>query len=511
VLRAPFLVRGDRFFDSDEAVEGLMARHVSLGEHPAFLWGQGYKGVPEVYLASALFSVAGPGVIALKSATAICFALFAGLQCVLLRRVCTKRIAWIATALTIVTTPALVYWGLSASAEIALTLVAGVILGLGLDYWRTGSRAGLWIAAGAVGFGLWVQQYMLYYVVALGVAVPLAMTSVQRDRLRRAITGADSPLWLRVALGVIAAGAAIYIALGIAAFVSGGFDLHIGRFDIGLRHPQKLWRIAAGLLVVAGAVSGASWLSRAQDTAALRALLAAAAAFAIGYAPSLIARGSAPVARMDLHGAMAAADPFARVAVPIVIGLRSPTTEWLVSPWWTVIPALIVLMSYASLRRRRCPAVFHVFLVTTPLLFALSGSFIDAQSYRYLMPVFAVLPVVLACGVDALARWHWTAGAVALGLLLVMFGVQEAAWYSRLRPDRDPVAAIACLDARGARAAYADYWVSYKVTFLSGERIIVAPTTGVDRYPRYTEFVAQSGRPVPTLVRDPQTGSLLCR
>ena len=50
VSRAPFLLQGERFFDSDEAVEGLMARHVLEGEFPAFLWGQRYKGVPEVYL-----------------------------------------------------------------------------------------------------------------------------------------------------------------------------------------------------------------------------------------------------------------------------------------------------------------------------------------------------------------------------------------------------------------------------------------------------------------------------
>ena len=33
--RLPFLLRANRFFDSDEAVEGLMARHVLLGEFPA--------------------------------------------------------------------------------------------------------------------------------------------------------------------------------------------------------------------------------------------------------------------------------------------------------------------------------------------------------------------------------------------------------------------------------------------------------------------------------------------
>src|SRR4029079_16134456 len=98
VGRAPFLFHGDRFFDSDEAVEGLMASHVLQGEHPAFLWGQNYKGVPEVYLTAAVFAVTGPSIVALQCVTLACFALFVCLQYVLVERVFSRAIAWIATA-----------------------------------------------------------------------------------------------------------------------------------------------------------------------------------------------------------------------------------------------------------------------------------------------------------------------------------------------------------------------------------------------------------------------------
>src|ERR1700730_1578048 len=67
--RLPFLVRGSRFFDSDEAVEGLMARHVLLGDHPLFLWGQRYKGVPEVYLSAVALYLWPASVVALKAVT----------------------------------------------------------------------------------------------------------------------------------------------------------------------------------------------------------------------------------------------------------------------------------------------------------------------------------------------------------------------------------------------------------------------------------------------------------
>src|SRR5687768_15354444 len=154
VSRAPFLLYGDRFFDSDEAVEGLMASHVLQGELPAFLWGQNYKGVPEVYLAAAVFAVTGPSVIALKSVTLACFVLFVCLQYVLVERLFSRAIAWMATAFLVFCPPSLVLWSLSANAEVVMTLLAGTVMCLGIDVWRrTGSRAAFLAAAAAAGFG----------------------------------------------------------------------------------------------------------------------------------------------------------------------------------------------------------------------------------------------------------------------------------------------------------------------------------------------------------------------
>src|SRR5258708_39313148 len=97
--RLPFLLRADRFFDADEAVEGLMAR--PPGGHSLFLWGQRYKGTPEVFLPGAVFRVAGPSVIALKAVTLACFVAFLCLNFRLLERAFSRRIAWTATALFI--------------------------------------------------------------------------------------------------------------------------------------------------------------------------------------------------------------------------------------------------------------------------------------------------------------------------------------------------------------------------------------------------------------------------
>jgi hypothetical protein len=122
-------------------------------------------------------------------------------------------------------------------------------------------------------------------------------------------------------------------------------------------------------------------------------------------------------------------------------------------------------------------------------VFLVSGAYIDTQSYRYLIPYYAGLCVALSVGSLALARGDTNIASVLVGTLLIVFALQQFAWYQKLIPDTESARIIDCLKREGIRGGYADYWTSYKLTFLSNEDIILAPTSGVDRYPAYTEFV----------------------
>ena len=496
-VRLPFLLHGERFFDSDEAVEGLMTRHLLHGEYPIYLWGQQYKGVPEVYLAGLFFAAAGPTVVALKAATLACFMAFVCLQFALVQRLSSARIAWLTTGFLIVGPPSLVLWTLSANAEVVMTLLAGAVLGHGLERWRrTGSLTALTVAGVAIGFAFWVQQYIVYYLVSLGVVGFLALPE-KRARARAFLAAAAAPRWARVALHMILAAATVYMLLGAVAFLTGGFDVSITGVPIGARNPQKLWRIGAGFLLVYLVARVIRLMATDHARQLRREVAAAGAGVLIGYLPALLALqggGSAPMGRTDIQRLRAVSAAIAQEVVPIVLGFRSPTTEWLaVSGWFAVLIILTVMVSYAAIRERRMTPYFHVFLIVTPLLFVFSGSYVDAQSYRYLMPLYAAIPVVLAVGVDRVIQWQRVVGAVVLTGLIGMFAAQEAAWYRRLAPDTKSAAILACLRQSQVRGLFADYWLSYKLTFLSGEAIIVAPSNGVDRYQPYRTFVQAQG------------------
>src|SRR5215213_11699240 len=131
--RLPFLITGKIPFDSDEAVQGLMARHVLLGELPVFFWGQPFKGVPEVYAAAGAFAVFGSSVTALKSVTLAVFAMYVALNFVLLDKIASRWVAVSASLLLIVAPPALVFWSLWAGAEYMFIMLLGTLLLLMLE------------------------------------------------------------------------------------------------------------------------------------------------------------------------------------------------------------------------------------------------------------------------------------------------------------------------------------------------------------------------------------------
>ena len=66
VLRAVVYRSSLGVLDGDEAVWGLMARHVLDGELSAFFWGQGYGGTLEVIITAPLFALFGTSTLAMR-------------------------------------------------------------------------------------------------------------------------------------------------------------------------------------------------------------------------------------------------------------------------------------------------------------------------------------------------------------------------------------------------------------------------------------------------------------
>src|SRR5207248_6102048 len=124
-----------------------------------------------------------------------------------------------------------------------------------------------------------------------------------------------------------------------------------------------------------------------------------------------------------------------------------------VYPALALVLVLVAGISYWNIVRLHTLPVFHILPFVAAGMFLASGSYIDAQSYRYLMPIYAALAVIYAVGVDGIWRANRIAGSLMLTLALLIFAAQQIDWYLLLAPDRHSQQTMACADLAGIHGA----------------------------------------------------------
>ena len=155
--------------NADEAIVGLMARHVLLGEFPAFYWGQEYGGSLEAILAAPLLAVAPTSVAAVKAVPQL-FHLTGAFLCYLIGRRIATREAGLFAALLFWIWPAFsIWWSTKESGFYGVTLVAGLaawLLALRID--EASSRRD-WLLLGLVaGQGWWASPQIVFLLAPVG-------------------------------------------------------------------------------------------------------------------------------------------------------------------------------------------------------------------------------------------------------------------------------------------------------------------------------------------------------
>ena len=182
--------------DSDEAVVGLMARHVLDGDLPAFFWGQAHGGVQEPVLAAAVFALFGPSVLALKMVPVALAAATALLVRAVGRRTIGEPGATVAAALTWAAPTAAVWFSTKARGFYGAVSVLGLVALLTAlrlrdrAWWPDAAALGL-----ACGFGWYASPQIVFVVVPC--LAWLAVTAV-RDRRWELLR-----LWWVLGLGVV--------------------------------------------------------------------------------------------------------------------------------------------------------------------------------------------------------------------------------------------------------------------------------------------------------------------
>jgi len=497
LVRLPFLTKAESFFNSDEAVLGLMARHIS--EWPILFWGQGYKGVPESYLAAVVFAVFGVGVVQLKVVTLAVWAAAVACTTRLGQRWSGDAAGAAAGAWLVFGSPAVMYSSLSAAAEMAsLNLIfAGVLLAFERNVREPGRPISPIVPLGC-GAALWVQPIGVTFVAGLGLAAGVrsqwwrthgwrGLAAILVCRHQRGI--------VRVAMLTLHGAVAMLVAAFLWTYLGGRVQLGA----VTAAHPQKVFRELAVLAAAAVAIHALSGVfvparrvlrAMAWCTAGLAPLVIhALRGGALGSALSVYRVSDLPRLTVDLVTG----------AVPIVLGTSDLNTVRIM-PAWTPLAFGVLIAAYVATTWRRWivgvasaapppSAVVPAYTAGFLLLFLLPGGFFhDISSYRYLISFFGLAALAAAAGARALAGWSRMGAVLLVVTSLAVPVIADVRWFRSLGSADSDRAIIRCLEEHGIRAATADYWIAYRLTFLADERVIVAPSEQ-SRYRPYDDFV----------------------
>ena len=425
---AIFLLSPEAYFDSDQAIVGLMAKHLSeLRAFPVFFYGQTYMLGVEAWLAAPLFAVFGASPAVLKvPLLAMNLAVALLLVGIFQRELKLTALQAAAVSLPFILPSA----GLSAELMNAnggsLEPFLYVIL-----LWIVRPRA--WLLGLVFGIGFLNREFTVYGLAAMAVLEAADRTLVTRAGARR---------WAQV----LATAALVWLAVqGLARLSSAsgpGTTIH----DT-LTASNNLAELAARTCVSpARAIAGAGKLATIHWPAML---------------------GTAPL-------------PLAAFAIESRVSQGLAGSSWL--------PAAVVLLSAIGLAVRRAgargaPPRFAQYLVLAGTFSVAGYLFGRCGEVNFYSMRYELLSVLAIVGLGAwfvharpprplFAAWAIVFGAWMLLLAVphVRFGLEYA--------TRPPVPAkhqlIRALEAQGIRYGRADYWLAYYIDFLTRERMIFA-------------------------------------
>lgn len=433
-LRLYFIVTPHGVLDADEAVVGLMGRHILQGESPVFFYGQSYMGSLEAHLAALAFAVGGATPLVLKLAGLAQALVLVGLTAELGRRTLGPGPGSVAGLLMALPPICVTVWTLKARGGFVATLVLGALVLL-LAH-RTMETIGPGRARAALvlgligGLGWWTCQLIVSYLAAAG---------------------------LMVARGIGWRAALRLLPLAGAAFVVGSLPMWAHAW-LGQTATRSVWRLVDP--ATAGRQLGQVF------TIGLPALLGPG-----GYWPASPGIGRLTAPALLVSGLAWLALVVSRVRAWRQEGETPPAAA-------AALDALVALPVFAVIA---CGLSSVGWFVSEP---------------RYLLPIGAVMPLFLAALLAAIWQAGWRAAATALGIAIVavnLAGQVRAPWTTPREAPASLEPALAFFEARRIPVVATSYWIGMRLTFESGERVVGVPLRGAaDRYPPHVALARRA-------------------
>ncbi len=422
--RALLLASGTLSFHSDEAIVGLLARHILAGDRPIFFMGQAYMGTLDSWLIAFGFQLLGESVLTIRLVQAALYLLVVAsafyAAWTLSHRV---TVAWVTSLMFAVGSPLVTLYTAATLGGYNEAMILGhLMVGLGYTIARDPARsAWRWAVFGlAAGLGWWTNALVVVYALPVGIYI---LSRIVRGGIRPPLVG---------------------VGLALLGFFIGSAPWWVYTFE----HELATIRFFFPDLLEGDEQVGAEIAAQPLDVRILGLFL---------------------------------------FGLPVVIGLRFPWSGSYFAPVIGVaVLTLFVFAWYAFWRQRKraaLPGALALMLGITAMLCAvyLITRFSSDPSGRYFLPLTLTFGFALGMLVDRLPS-----RPVMIGVTLFVLGYFAAGQWSAARapegfttqfvadthlPNDDDAALIAWLDEHDIRHGYTSYWVSFRLAFLSGERI----------------------------------------
>lgn len=448
-----FLLYPYASFDSDQAVVGLMAKHLSEGRaFPLYLYGYSYMLAVQSWFAVPFFWIAGPTAGALKASLVVTNLIVATLLVVGLARGGLRP--WLAAVAAVFfslappDTGASIVDASGGSVEPFLWI---------LILWFVRHKPLVFGLVLAIGF--LNREFTVYAVPALLAGHLWTHTLFTRDVIRRGILSliTFAAVWQGVQLATPYADLDGPGTRGTASAVSAPLDNLTARVDVDIAGtPERVWRLLTGEVrtllggraVVQIATQGRDWLGWA---------FAAFGLLACARLLWLWLKGPRPVREAALG-------------------------------WYLLGVGVMAVIGYAL--TRPADAVTPRYLLLTLFIpVGLTAAWLSLEPVRHLRHAVVAFALVWA-GVSGVDNWRqfdrFASGRTGDGM----------------RPI------IEALDAQAITLAEASHWRAYKITFLTRERIIVASNDQV-RVREYRALADAAGPGLARLQPEPCEGPLV--
>ena len=452
-------------FNSDEAVVGLMARHILAGELPVFFYGQSYMGSLDAFLVALAFAVFGQAVWVIRLVQGILYT-FVLLTTAWLGYEVTgsSRIGVLAAALLAVPTVNVsLYTTISLGGYLEALLIGNLILIQSLRLARLPDLKGGLLWGFLAGLGMWANGLTLVY------SLPgmVYLIGSQKRPIKAALN-------LKCLIG---------IAVGV---LIGALPWWIYAWQNGFQH------LLGELLGSAVSVEQVSWLVRTGMHLVNLVLL--------GFSVILGLRPPWGITWL---------------ALPIL-------------PLALITWGIVLIHSYRVIKRPSPGRPAYVLLAGVGLtLFAgfLFTSFGVDPSGRYFLPLAVPLSIVAADFAWRIDAKKWLRVAVPVVILIYQFAgnLQSALTYPpgfttqffepTIIEHRHDEELVRFLKDNGELRGYTNYWIAYPLAFLSEEEAVFIPrlpyhqdlryTARDNRYPPYNQLVEASQKTAYITTRNP--------